>query len=216
MTGSFTMRRGTLTLAGTTLSFTSGKVSFDGSGLSDRIDPAIDFITQTLSGGITAQLEVSGHASAPKVTLSSTPSMPQDEVLARLLFQQSMKELSPFQLAEIAQAAASLGGVGSGFNPVASVRKSLGLDLLSVGSQSTAGGTGTETTLEAGKYVAPGVYVGAKQGTAGTTQAQVQVDLTGNLKARATVNAGTSATVTQGASQADAASSVGLTYQFEY
>jgi translocation and assembly module TamB len=214
--GGLTMRRGTLELAGQTIVLTAGKVTFDGAGLRNRIDPTLDFAAETASGGVTAKLEVTGYASAPRIQLSSTPPLPQDEILARLLFRQSVKELSPFQLAEIAQAAASLSGLGSGFNPLASVRRSLGLDRLSVGSATNSAGTGTQTTIEAGKYIAPNVYVGAKQGLANTTQAEAQIDLTDNLKAKATVNIGTNATVTQGSAQQELGSSVGLSYQFEY
>ncbi|HEX3487570.1 MAG TPA: translocation/assembly module TamB domain-containing protein [Micropepsaceae bacterium] len=214
ITGGLDMRRGTYVLAGQTLTFTSGKVSFDGAGLHNKLDPTLDFVAQTVSAGVTANLQITGYASAPKVQLSSMPSLPQDEILARLLFNQGAKELTPFQLAEIAQAAASLGGVGTGFNPLGTVRRSLGLDVLSIGSRSSSAG-GTETTVEAGKYVTRGVFVGAKQGQSGGTQTEVQVDLTKNLKARATIDTGTNPTATQGAQQTSG-NSIGLTYQFEY
>jgi translocation and assembly module TamB len=214
ITGGFDLRRGTYALAGQTLNFTSGKVSFDGTGLRNKLDPTLDFAAQTVSGGVTATLQVTGYASQPKIQLSSMPQLPQDEILARLLFQQSAKEMSPFQLAEIAQAAASLGGIGSGFNPLGAVRNRLGLDVFSVGSQTNAAGV-SETTVEAGKYVRQGVFVGAKQSQSGATQTEVKIDLTKNLKARATVDTGSNAATTQGAQQGSG-NSIGLTYQFEY
>jgi translocation and assembly module TamB len=113
-------------LAGQTLNFTTGKVSFDGTGLRKKLDPTLDFTAQTVSGGVTATLQITGYASEPKIQLSSTPQLPQDEILARLLFRQSAKEMSPFQLAEIAQAAASLSGVRTSFNPLGAVRNRLG------------------------------------------------------------------------------------------
>ncbi len=59
--------------------------------------------------------------------------------------------------------------------------------------------------MEAGKYVANGVYVGAKQGTTGAqTQAVVQIDIYKGLKVETDVGAGAGG------------NSVGLTYQFEY
>jgi translocation and assembly module TamB len=211
--GGFQMQRGTLTVAGQTLDFTTGKVSFDGGGVRSRLDPTLNFVAQTASGGVTATLTVSGYASAPKITLSSSPQLPQDEVLAHLLFQQSAKQLTPLQLAQIAQALASLSGISNGFDPVASIRGGLGLDRLAV-----SGGSGvtTGTTVEAGKYVSRNIYVGAKQGLSGGTQAQVQIDITRNLKAQATISTGTNANATQGAAAQDTGSSLGLSYQFEY
>jgi translocation and assembly module TamB len=105
-------------------------------------------------------------------------------------------------------------GIGGGADPLAGVRKGLGLDRLSVGA---ASGNGPGATVEAGKYVANGVYVGTKQGTSGGTQAQVQIDLTKHLKLETQLGTGgqpaTGSAVTP---DNDPGSSIGLTYQFEY
>jgi len=201
--GGFTMRRGTISVAGTTLTFSRGKVGFDGTGVTGKIDPTLDFTADSTAGSVVATLSVGGYVSAPKITLSSVPELPQDEVLAYLLFKRSAKELGPFQLAEIAAAVASLTGVGGGVgNLLENVRKGLGLDRLSVGG----GGAGAGPSVEAGRYVGNGVYVGAKQGTSGGagTQATVQIDIAKGLKVETDVGTG------QGGN------SVGLTYQFEY
>jgi translocation and assembly module TamB len=210
ISGGLDMRRGTFDLAGTSLKFTSGKVSFTGTGLTQKIDPTLDFAAETASGGITAKLGVAGYADAPKITLTSTPELPQDEVLARLLFGVSIKELTPLQIAQIGAALATLSGVGGGgVNPLMAAQKSLGLDRLSVGGTSTGG-----ASVEAGRYVSERVYLGAKQTTSGATQAQVQVDLTKHFKLQATLGTGGTA---QGATpENDPGSSIGLSYQFEY
>jgi translocation and assembly module TamB len=207
--GAFTLVRGQFSLAGTTLDFTQGKVGFDGSG---RLDPTLDFLATSSNGTITANLAITGYASAPKITLSSTPQLPQDEVLSWLLFHQASGSLSPFQLVEIAQALAQISGVEGGAGPLDALRSRLGLDQLSLGT----GANGTGTAVQAGRYVARGVYVGAKQSTSGNgTQATVQVDLAKGLKLEATAGTTQSAT---GASttQQDQGTSVGLTYQFQY
>ncbi len=213
ISGGFDMRRGDFSLAGTTLNFTKGTVGFNGTGLAGKIDPTLNFEADSYQGGITATLKVTGYADAPKITLSSVPDLPQDEVLAHLLFGESVKQLSPIQIAEIGAALAELTGVTGGSNPLNAVRKGLGLDRLDVG-----GGTnGAGASLVAGRYVAKGVYVGAKQSTsgAGGTQAQVQVDLTRHLKLQTTL--GTGGGNTQGATpDNDPGSSIGLSYQFEY
>jgi translocation and assembly module TamB len=211
VSGGFEMRRGSFDLGAATLNFTTGKVTFEGESLRNRLDPALDFVAESMSGGYTARLEITGTVSNPKVQLTSTPALPQDEILAQLLFQQNVKQLTAFQLAAMGQAAATLGGFGTGLNPLASIRQTLGLDRLSVVT-----GANSQTELEAGKYVTRNVYVGAKQGLSSTPKAEVQVDLTKNLKAKATVATGNNATVTQGAQQQDQGSSVGLSWQFEY
>jgi translocation and assembly module TamB len=57
--------------------------------------------------------------------------------------------------------------------------------------------------------------VGAKQSTTGTSQAEVQIDLTQHLKVQSVL--GTGGGTLQGATpQNDPGSSAGLTYQLEY
>ena len=209
--GGLDMRSGSVSVAGTTLSFTRGRVGFDGTGVSGKIDPTLDFLATSTTTGVTAMLAITGYVSKPKITLSSEPELPQDEVLSYLLFKQSAKSLGPFQIAEIAAGLVQLTGAGGsgGFNPLDTVRKGLGLDRLTLGSSTTTGTTAaantTNPTVEGGKYVANGVYVGAKQGTTGNqTQATVQIDITKGLKLE--TDAGTG----PGGNQ------VGLTYQFEY
>lgn len=205
--GGLHLRRGTFTVVGTTLNFTEGTVDFSGAGIAD---PSIHFVATSTTATIVATLTVDGSAKNPKITLSSVPDMPQDEILSQLLFNTSTSKLSPLQLAQIAAALASMSGATSGFDPLESLRTTFGLDRLSVGSNSAG-----SPTVEAGSYLARGVYLGAKQSaTGGGTQATVQVDLAKGLKLETTAGSGNTS-ATGNASGADAAS-VGLTYQFEY
>ncbi len=120
--GGLDLRRGQLSLAGTTLDFSRGKVGFDGTGPGGKIDPTLDFVAESSAGNVTATLGIGGYVSAPKITLSSVPDLPQDEVLSYLLFRRSLKEVGPFQIASIAASLAELTGVGGdgGLNPLGS------------------------------------------------------------------------------------------------
>jgi len=209
--GSFTLRQGIVSIAGSTLTFTSGEVGFDGKG---GLDPTLNLVATSTNGSITATLTITGYASAPKVQLTSVPQLPPDEVMAQLLFHQSATSLSPVQIAQGALALGQFTGVGGGFDPVNSVRQRLGLDRLSVGSA----GTGNGTTLEAGRYVAPRIYVGAKRNTGdNSTQATVEIDVARHLKLEATAGTGGNAAATGATSTAQpSGSSIGLNYQFDY
>jgi translocation and assembly module TamB len=212
--GGFDLRHGNFSLAGQTLNFTKGRVAFDGYGLQSKLDPTINFVAESTANSITATLTITGYADQPKIRLSSSPDLPQDEILAQLLFGQSVKQLTPFQVVQIAQALAAITGISGGSDPLAAVRKGLGLDRLSVGA---ASGNGPGATVEAGKYVANGVYVGTKQGTSGGTSAQVQIDLTKHLKLQTQLGTGgTPATGSAVTPDNDPGSNIGLTYQFEY
>ncbi len=199
--GGFDLIRGELSLAGENLQFTSGTITFNGDGFSPALD--LEATTET-TNNTTATLKVSGTAQHPEITLTSSPPLPSDEILAQLLFNESTTSLTPFQAATLAAALAQLSGVGGGLDPLGAVRSRLGLDQLSL-----AGSGSGPPSLQAGRYVAPGVFVGATQSTAGQgTQANVQINLYRGLKLQ--TSTGTSSS-TDGDS-----SSVGLTYQFNY
>ena len=80
-----------------------------------------------------ATLSIDGTARNPKITLSSVPALPQDEVLAHLLFGSGVGKLGALEVAEIAAGLATLTGAGGGFgDPLDKVRQGLGLDRLSI------------------------------------------------------------------------------------
>ena len=219
VSGGFNMIRGNFALASTRLNFTHGRVSFTGTGLAGKLDPTLDFTAQSSVADSTVTLHITGFADAPQFELSSEPALPQDEILARLLFGESASQLSALQIAQIGAALASLGGVGgSGPNPLARVQKSLGLDVLSVESGSSGGTQGSQSTgtiLEAGRYVSNRVFVAGRQSTTGFSQVEVDVDLSKHLKLQTRLGNGSS--TTQGITpENDPGSSVGMVYQFQY
>jgi translocation and assembly module TamB len=216
--GAFELQRGFFTLASSKLTFSNGSVTFSGAGLKNKIDPTLDFTASTQVVDVTATVRITGLADAPKIELSSTPDLPQDEILARLLFGQPASTLTALQVVQIGAALASLGG-GGGLNPVAKIQKALGLDRLSVGSATTTTATGAQQTngasIEAGRYVSSRVFVAVKESTTGASQLAVDVDLTKHLKLQTKLGNGN--TSAQGTTpENDPGSSLGLAYQFEY
>jgi len=236
VSGGFRMIRGTFALAGTSLRFSSGKVSFNGEGLKGRIDPTLDFIAQSsvmYNGPTTVTLHVTGFADSPKIALSSNPSLPQDDLLGLLLFGKPAAQLSALQLAETGAALASLSGIGPGggggggskWNPLTWIKKGLGLNTLSVGSAGSSGGPGggssgggsqsSGASVTAGKYISKRVYLAATQTTNGTSQVQVDVDLSQYLKLQTRLGNGT-ATAQGTTPENDPGSSIGLAWQMPY
>jgi len=224
VSGGFDLQRGSFALSGNKLNFTAGRVSFDGAGLKNKIDPTLDFTAKTTITDTTATLHIFGLADAPQFEFSSSPDKPQDEIMALLLFGAPASQLSALQLAQVGAALASLSGVGGdgGLNPLVKLQKSLGLDRLTVGAgtSNTGSGTGTGTqnsgaSIEAGRYISKRSYVEAKQTTTGTSQLEADVDLTKHLKLQTRLGNG-AASVQGTTPENDPGSSVGLLYQFEY
>ena len=226
VSGGFSLVRGTFSLAGTTLNFNSGRVSFNGEGLKGRIDPTLEFLAQTSvmsPSPTTVRLSITGYADSPKIALSSSPPLPQDDLLGLLLFGKPASQLTALQLAQTGAALASLGGVGGGggesWNPLTWIKKGLGLNTLSVGGATRPGATGGNqmagASVTAGKYISNRVYVAATQTTLGTSQVRVDINLTRHVKLQTRLGNGT-ATAQGTTPENDPGSSIGLSYQIEY
>jgi translocation and assembly module TamB len=222
VSGGFDLQRGSFSLGSSRLNFTAGRVGFNGLGITNKIDPSLDFTAQaTVADNTTAIMHITGVADAPIFEFSSNPAMPQDEIMGYLLFGVPVAQLSAIQMAQIGYALASLSGVGGdgGLNPLVKLQKSLGLDRLTIGSgTTTTTPTGTENSgasIEAGRHISKRVYIEAKQTTAGTSQVGAVVDLTKHLKLQTRLGNGT-ASIQGTTPENDPGSSIGLLYQFEY
>lgn len=175
--GDIVLQRGTLSFLGQTFALDSGTVSFDGGR---KIDPRLDITAVNSTPNLTATVRVSGPASDPELTLSSTPPLPQDEVLSRLLFGKSAANLTPLEGAQLAAAVAELSLSGGGPGLLDRLRGLVGVDVLRVGSSGE--GDAASPTVEAGEYVTDEVFVGVQQGaTAETSKVKVEVELTDNI-----------------------------------
>ena len=222
VSGNLGLLRGYFSLSSSKLNFSpESRVSFNGAGLKNKIDPTLDFKAEATVADATVTLTITGLADAPQFDFTSSPPLPQDEIMARLLFGQNAASLSAFQLAQIGATLATLSGVGGdgGLNPLVKIQKSLGLDRLTVGPGATTNiGTGTENTgasIAAGRYISKRVYVEAKQTTLGTSQLETDVELSKHLKLQTRLGSRT-ASVQGTTPENDPGSSVGLVYQFEY
>ncbi|KAB2950321.1 MAG: translocation/assembly module TamB [Rhizobiaceae bacterium] len=173
--GQFTMRRGRLSLLGRRLNFTSGTLGFSGSLL-----PYLDLAAETTTSDATVSILVTGPATDPKFSFSSTPSLPEDEVLARLVFGRSMSNLSPLQIAQLAEAAAQIAGVGGPTSLLESLRSQTGIDDLDVKTDAEG-----NAAVSAGKYLNDRTYVTIEKGEkAGSGKATIDLDVGRGVKLR--------------------------------
>ena len=189
--GGLTLRRGDFTLGGRRLVFSRGVVTLDNV---DRIDPRLDFVASATAQSTTIQIVITGTARAPVIAVSSLPPLPSDEAMALLLFGKPASNLSAFELISVAQSLAELTGKDSPATGVLGrLRQSLGLDQLRIGSSgnsSASSSGGSSVGLEAGRYVSPGVYVGAKQGATGnSSRGVVEIDVLDHTKVEGDIGA---------------------------
>lgn len=176
--GRFDLRRGTVELLSQRLALTRGRIDFVGD-----VVPIIDIAGEVRKTDVTASIGVKGRATSPEITLSSTPTLPQDEIMSRVLFNKSTQQLSAFEAAQLAGTIARLSGLASGPGILERLRTSLGID--SLGAVTDTKG---DTALSAGSYLGSGLYLGFVQGTDTTAgRATVDYDLIEGVKLRGEV-----------------------------
>lgn len=168
--------RGEYQFAGKAFRLAEGSVVFT-SG--DDPVPTLDLAAEYTRGDFKAIVRIEGSANTPRITLASIPELPQDEILARILFGRSTGQLSPLEAAQLASAVTQLSGSrsfdGGGLE---TLRKAIGTDVLRF--EGGEGGQGPSAT--AGKYVTDQIYVGVQQGTTPKSSgATVEVELTPHI-----------------------------------
>ncbi|MFN3228835.1 MAG: translocation/assembly module TamB domain-containing protein [Asticcacaulis sp.] len=135
----------------------------------------LDLTARREAPGLTAEIRVTGSASRPKIALSSSPALPQDEILSQVLFGTSANQLSPLEAAQLASAVAGLAG-GGGFDVIGNLRNLTGLDRLTLAGQDAA-----SLSLAGGKYLTDDVYLeiigGGRDGTAAQLEWRVSRSL---------------------------------------
>lgn len=141
--GSAEVVRGDYTFAGTRFELTRGEINFDENA---PIDPQLDIRAETDRDGLTVLATVKGSASQPEIAFTSNPALPEEEVLARLLFGGSVTTLSATDALQLGAAVASLRG-GGGMDPINQLRTAIGLDRLRIVSADPARGRGTGVAL---------------------------------------------------------------------
>jgi translocation and assembly module TamB len=124
---------------------------------------------------LTAVVRIRGTAAKPEILLTSTPVLPNDEVLSQVLFGRSASQLSPLEAAQLASALSSLAG-GGGFDVIGNLRNFAGLDRLALGGGGEAG-----VTVSGGKYLNDDVYLELTGGGREGPAAQVEWRLNRNL-----------------------------------
>ena len=186
--GQLDIRRGFLDLLDQRFEIERGAITFVGSR---PPVPMIDLAATATATNITVTVTALGPATDPKITLSSDPQLPQDEILSNLLFGTSVARITPMQGLRLAAALDDLRGEGFVSSAFTKARRAIGLDTLDVQStESTdeSGETTQDTSARVGKYVTDQVYLEAERSvTTGTNTARVKVDLTPNLSVGTTV-----------------------------
>jgi translocation and assembly module TamB len=172
ITGEVELIRGTLGFAGRNFELTEGRVTFTGG---TTIDPVIAIVASDDIEDVTVNINVAGRAYNPQISFSSSPGLPQDEIMSRILFGSSVTNISAIQAVQLASSLNSLRGSGGGLNPMGKLRSATGISRLRIVGPDEANGRGT--ALAAGQYITDDIYVELVTDARGFTATQLEVSL---------------------------------------
>lgn len=172
ITGGIELVRGTLGFAGRSFDLEEGRLQFNGG---NATNPVINLRASGDADDVTVNIVVTGTGENPDIAFTSTPSLPQDEVMARILFGNSIGELTPIQAVQLAASLNSLRGGSGGLNPLGVLQSASGIDRLRIlGADED---TGRGTSLAVGQYISNDVYVEIITDTRGFTATQIEISL---------------------------------------
>lgn len=189
--GRFELIRGRLDILGQRIVLDEGSITLQGDFV-----PIIRLVAETETDDALIRIVVSGPADNPDIQFLSEPDLPEDEVLARLIFGRGIQNLSPLQAAQLAASVATLTGGGDGV--LGRLRSGIGLDDLDV----TSDGEGN-AAVRAGAYLSDNVYTDLTVGSDGSAEIELNLDLTPSV------------TVT-GRTNNDGESGIGIFYERNY
>jgi translocation and assembly module TamB len=174
--------RGGYEFAGKRFEMTRGRIRFDGAS---PPNPRLDIAAEAQVTGLSARVTVTGTSLVPVIAFTSIPTLPEEELLARLLFGDGITTLSAPEALQLGAALGSLRG-GGGLDPINKLRSTIGVDRLRIVPADTALGRGTSVSV--GKYLGRRFYAEIITDGRGYSATQLEFRLTSWLSLLGTVS----------------------------
>lgn len=190
--GGFDLLRGRLDILGKRFDLSQASLRLEG-----QFVPYVQIAASSVNDSVTSTIAIEGEATDPKITFSSSPPLPQEEVLSQLLFGHGLSKISPLQAAQLASAVATLAGKG-GEGIVGKLRTGFGLDNLDLTTDATGG-----AAVKAGKYLSKRLYSEVTVGSDGKSQVDLNLTVTKSVTAK-------------GSASSDGSTSLGIYYDRDY
>jgi translocation and assembly module TamB len=175
--------RGNYDFAGRIFRLDRGTIRFAGES---PPNPLLDIHAQATVQGLDATVVVQGTGLQPEITFASSPPLPQDELLSRILFGTSITNLSAPEALQLASAVAALQSGSGSLDPINALRKAIGLDRLRIVPADVA--TGQKTAIAAGKYIRRKLFVEVVTDGAGYSATNIEYQVSRWLSILSTVS----------------------------
>ena len=148
--GEIAISNGVFTAYGQNLLIQEGRLIYNKSALDN---PAMRVVATRNVDDFKVGLKIDGYTTSPQISLFSTVSLPQEQILSYIVFGRSLNSLSSREGSDLLGAATSMGLQNSGFI-TDKVAARFGLDQISL-----SGSTAQSASLVIGKYLNPKLYL---------------------------------------------------------
>ena len=166
--GTLKLIKGEYLFSGKIFKLTEGEVVF----LDKPTSAAYLHLNGTLNlPDITVTAMLRGPLMAPQLTFQSNPQKPTSSILALILFNKDINEISHPEAIQLASTLVSLSG-GAGPDVLETIRRNIGVDRLNIASKPGS----DELAVQIGKYLTKGVLITLSQ-SATSSQVIVEVEL---------------------------------------
>ena len=182
--GAINLIRGRFDILAKRFSLSRGEITLLGD-----FDPFLNFAAESRTDTGTASVILEGRASDPTVRFESSPSLPQEEVLAQLIFGRDLSSLSAFQALQLANAVATLAG-RKGVSLLGRLREGFALDDIDVTTDDAG-----NANLRVGKYLTDNIYTDVTVGDGDDAGVALNIDLTPNVTVRGATTQGSGTSV---------------------
>jgi translocation and assembly module TamB len=168
LVGAIESVKGSYRLYGRLFTLERGRVVFTGRR---ALDPELDVAATHRVRDVTVTAALGGTVSKPVLRLESDPPLPENDVVALLLFGRTREELAESQAAGLSFFLAQTAG-GAALEQIGSAVPFLPVE----NTVLTASGEGDDATLGIGHYVTPDVYVQYDTAASGSEPSRLRLD----------------------------------------
>lgn len=183
--GEFSIIKGEYIFNGKSFKLSQGTINFAGE---PEKKTSLFVVAAMDIDDVIAEVVLKGSIKSPSISFRSNPALSQREILSLILFGKGISEISPFQGTELSKSITKLKSSSSGGTDfLGKLKTTLGIDRLQFNQDGQPGNT-TDVSVQVGKYVTRGVFVGITRSIVSeSNRVGVEANLMKNVKVQAEI-----------------------------
>ena len=185
--GTLKLVKGKFDFTGKSFTLSRGNLTFSGP---PKTDSYIDITAFLDIDNTRINAIMQGPLTSPRLSFQSIPTLPIDDIIAKILFNKNTKQITPFQAVQLAQTISTISGGSFAPNILDSLRKGLHLDQLNITSEAKSSSMINENMrLQIGKQITNKIFISTQKNIREDIhEFSIEANIIKHFKARASVN----------------------------